>query len=59
MIFKLIRLTNDANSAHAYLSNFISFAQEAIGVFGVEKGLDQLSSSEWAAGPGGGRTEGY
>lgn len=49
-MFGLFSVTKDANKAHGFLSNYIHFARDALGIFGLEKGMTMISESEWAAG---------
>jgi hypothetical protein len=49
-LFGIFRITKDANKAHSFIGNFVDFARETIGMFGIEQGFKILSDSEWAAG---------
>ena len=49
-MFGIFQVTKDANKAHAYLINFVDFALHSVGLFGFEKGVNQVAVSEWAAG---------
>lgn len=52
-MFGLFGVTRDANKAHLYLDSFIGYATESIQLFGFERAVKHISSSEWAAEPQG------
>ncbi len=50
-MFGLFGVTKDANSAHGYLVNFVEFFLQTVPIFGFERGVEAVATSQWAAGP--------
>jgi hypothetical protein len=50
-MFGLFGVTKDANSAHGYLLNFVDFFLQTVPIFGFNRGVEAIASSQWAAGP--------
>jgi hypothetical protein len=49
-MFGFFRASKDANSAQAFLVNFVSYSIDSVGNFGFEKGSELIAKSQWAAG---------
>jgi hypothetical protein len=49
-MFGFFGISKDANKSHGFILNFVDFAKNTIGLFGIKKGMAVLSQAEWAAG---------
>ena len=58
-MFGLFGVTKDANSAHGYLVNFVEFFLQSVTLFGFNRGVEAIASSQWAAGPDTRKERGY